>query len=411
VTDANGQATYFFKLASTAQMGNWNYIVKANITKVGYTAVRENQFQVSSTSDLLVAFDRDYYYGGQEAVISFAAILNGQTVPTGEISYTVMLASQLIANATTTDTTASVSIPQDKFGALQVDAKTLINGVVRSDSATVQVVFALLGLTPKSDSYRPGETITFQWSILTGLTEANLAYEIVDSNNLRVANGTLTFAKTGSFEYRVPEASPLLPDSYDATMWMTTPTGGFASDTATVDIVSGTGMELTISIGKSPYTSGEFRPGGKVTVHYDLASFLTEPRSSLRLHVLVSYDPMAFDVIVSSSSGKFTYTIPDDAPMAEHTVTVWAYDAVTGDFLSGDQTAFQVNNQVSGWDRSVGGVSVIDLILLILVIVVIIMLIVVPMMKDRMARPKPPESKPMVMAEEPGKTPPPPPSP
>jgi len=169
-------------------------------------------------------------------------------------------------------------------------------------------------------------------------------------------------------------------------------------------------MELIISVGKSKYTSGEFGPGQKITIHYDLSSYVMSGRPTIRLHVSVSFDPITFDVVVDSPTGTISYTIPKDAPMAQHAVTVWAYDAANGDFLASDQTAFQVNNRVSGWDSSVGGISAIDLVLLILLIIVIVMLIVVPYMKDRMARPKPPESKPMELTppppSEPGKTPP-----
>jgi hypothetical protein len=407
-TNLDGTATYMFKLAESADLGQWNYIVKATVSKVGYSAVRETQFMVEPNSGLVVALDQAYYYGGQEATASFEPILNNMPISVANIGYMFMIGPLVLATGNTNDSSATATIPDGSYGILEVTAFTQINGEIVEGSANAPIHFALLGLTSEKSTYRPGDTVVFQWTIVTGQASADLAYEVFDSNGVRVANGTPAFAKTGSFEFTVPDAGPLLSTSYDATLRMTTPEGGFASDTASVNIVSQT--ELIISVGKSPYTSGEFAPGQKITIYYDLSSYMMSARPTIRLHVSVSYDPITFDVVVNSAKGTISYTIPKDAPMAPHSVSVWAYDAATGDFLASDQTAFQVNNQVSGWDRSIGGVSAIDLVLLILLIIVIIMLIVVPYMKDRMARPKPPESKPMELTppppSEPGKTPP-----
>ena len=407
-TNLDGTASYMFKLAGSSDMRTFNYIVKATISKVGYSTVSETQFAVGTSSHLVVALDQTYYYGGQVATASFEPIFNNMPASATTIGYMFMLGSLLLATGNTTDNSATVTIPDGSYGTLIVEAFTYINGEIAGGGDSAPVYFALLGLTPEQSTYRPGDTVVFQWTIVTGQASADLAYEVFDSNGVRVANGTPAFDKTGSFEFTVPDAGPLLSTSYDATLRMTTPEGGFASDTATVTIVSQT--ELTISVGRSPYTSGEFAPGQKITIHYDLSSYVSAARPTIRLHVQVSFDPTTFDVIVDSPTGKISYTIPKDAPMAPHTVTVWAYDAANGDFLASDQTAFQVNNQVSGWDSSIGGISAIDLILLILLIIVIIMLIVVPYMKDRMARPKPPETKPMELTppppSEPGKSPP-----
>ena len=406
-TNLDGTASYMFKLAGSSDLRTYNYVVKATISKVGYSTVRETQFSVGTSSDLVVVLDQTYYYGGQVATASFQPVFNNMPA-SATIGYIFMLDSLVLATGNTTDNSATVTIPDNSYGTLIVEAFAYINGELVDSGASAPVYFALLGLTPEQSTYRPGDTVTFQWTIVTGQADANLAYEIVDSNGIRVANGTPAFDKTGSFEFTVPDAGPLLPTSYDATLRMTTPEGGFASDTATVNLVSQT--ELIISVGKSKYTSGEFGPGQKITIHYDLSSYAMSARPSIRLHVSVSFDPITFDVVVDSPTGTISYTIPKDAPMAQHSVTVSAYDAANGDFLASDQTAFQVNNQVSGWDRSVGGISAIDLILLILLIIVIVMLIVVPYMKDRMARPKPPESKPMELTppppSEPGKSPP-----
>ena len=408
-TDQSGSAGYAFTLAQSNDLRTSVYIVKATVTKVGYSAVRETQFTVGPTWNLLVSLDRIYYYGGQEATAVFETVLNGVSVEGQVVGYIVRLGPNVLAMGNTTTGSVSVEIPQNVFGLLAVDAKTIINGIQVDTSASAMVLVAQLGLTAEKSSYRPGEKIVFDWSIVTGLTTAYLAYEITDSKGVSVANGTPAFKKTGSFEFTVPEASPLLASSYHATMRMTTVEGGLVTADATVDIIP-SGVELTISIGKSPYVSGEFKPGQKITINYVLSFYQVSFSTALRLHVDVSFDSVGMDVLVGSPSGKISYTIPKDAPMDIHEVTVTAFDAAFGFMLASDTSAFQVNNRVSGWDNSVGGISVIDLVLLILVIVVIIMLIVVPYMKDRMARPKPPESKPMELTppppSEPGKTPP-----
>ena len=409
-TNLNGRVSYMFKLAESADLGVWNYIVKATVSKVGYSAVRETQFTVQPSSDLVVALDQAYYYGGQEATASFAPIRNNLPVSgVVNIGYVFTIGSLVLATGNTTSGSATVTIPESSFGTLVVEAFTHINGVVVGNDASAPVHFALLGLTSEKSTYRPGDTVVFQWTIVTGQASADLAYEVFDSNGVRVTNGTPAFAKTGSFEFTVPDAGPLLSRSYDATLRMTTPEGGFASDTASVTLVDS--MELIITIGKSPYTSGEFGPGQKITIHYELSSYNESARSTIRLELAVSFDPNIYEFIVDSVKGTISYTIQKDAPMGQTYLSVVAYDAANGGPpLASAVTAFQVNNQVSGWDSSVGGISAIDLVLLILLIIVIIMLIVVPYMKDRMARPKPPEAKPMELTppppSEPGKTPP-----
>ncbi len=408
VTDQSGSAGYAFTLAQSRDLNTSVYIVQATVAKVGYSTVRETQFSVGPDWNLLVSLDRFYYYGGQEATATFKTILNGQEIGGQVVGYVIMLGPTVLAIGNTAEGSVSVEVPQAVFGTLSVDAKVILNGIVIERSAAAAVLVAQLGLSAEKSNYRPGEKVVFDWSIVTGLSTADLSYEIVDSNGVAVKNGTLAFAKTGSFEYTVPDASPLLPSSYDATMRLSTTEGALVTAAASVNIIP-FGVELSISVAKSPYVTGDFRPGQKVTINYDLNFYQLKYSTAIRLHVEVSGDPVALDVIVGSPTGKITYSIPNDASVGEHTLTVTAYDAALGFELSTDDSTFIVNNQASGWDRSVGGLSVIDLVLLILLIIVIIMLIVVPMMKDRMARPKPPEeSKPMTMAEEPGKAPPPP---
>ncbi len=406
VTNSTGSASYMFKVADSAAEGN--YIVNATISEAGYTIVRQSQFRVQSSGSLVAAFDQAYYYGGQTATVTFAATLNSKPSALGVVVYTFNLGATTISVGSTTTGSASVLVPGNVSGMLSAWASTQINGNTYYATASTNVCFAQMSLTAATSAYRPGDIVTFDWTIVTGIASANLAYEIRDSNSMLVANGTPVFSKSGSFQLTVPQASSLLSKSYTATLRMTTPQGAYASASATVGLVSND--ELTVWVGKSPYTSGEFAPGDKVTIHYDLSSYTQAPRNSMMLHVFVSYDPISLDVIVTSPSGSITYTIPKSAPVATLGVYVEAYDAATGQYLASGRSAFSVNNQVSGWTTSIAGMSAIDLVILVLLIVVIIMLIIVPFMKDRMARPKPPEAKPMEYTppppSEPGKSPP-----
>ncbi len=399
-TNMDGQAGYSFVLSSSAPEGN--YIVKAVVSKLGYSVTRETQFSVNPRSDLLVSWDKLYYYAGQEATVSFQPILNGQVASVTAIGYMIQIEGQILAMANTTAMSVTVTIPDGYAGFISCMAFTQINGEIVENGASANVVYLELGLTSTASTYRPGETIVFEWSLVTAVASANMAYEIIDEFGVRVATGNPEFAMTGSFEFDVPDANPLISDSYTATLRVTTSTGGFASATASVDIVAD--EELLVWVGDSPYATGEYAPGQKVKIHYEIASYMFTSRPLIRLHVSVSFDPIEFDYVTDAAKGTFTYVIPDNAPNAQLYVYVEAFDAATGDSISTDMTAFVVNNRVSGWDRSIGGMSAIDFVLLVLLVIVIVMLILVPWLKGRMGAPKPPEPAPPADA---GKLPPP----
>jgi hypothetical protein len=78
------------------------------------------------------------------------------------------------------------------------------------------------------------------------------------------------------------------------------------------------------------------------------------------------------------------------------------YDPVQDENLGSDTTQVVINAQLSGWDKSVAGMSAISFTLLILIVIMILLLIIVPFLKGRMGAPK---------AAEPAKVEPPPPAP
>ncbi len=400
-TDQFGDAGYAFTIPSNAVLGTYNYIVKATISKLGYTIQRETQFSVSDSFYLDISWNKAYYVAGEEATVSFQPVLNGQAATVDVIGYTIQTGEQVLASANTTALSVTVTVPAGYSGTIHCDASTHIDGVIVDNSATADVVFAELGLVSRASGYRPGDTLQFEWTIVTSLTSANLTYEIWDGNGLKVASGAPAFAKSGSFEFKVPDANPLIAHSYTAYIAMTSASAGIRTASASVTLVAA--QELLVWA-ESPYATGDFAPGGKVKIHYELAGNVLETRSSIRLHVDADWNTVEFDYVVDKASGTITYTLPKNNPAGPMEISVDAYDAATGAFLGGDTTAIVVNTETSGWDRSIGGMAAIDFVLLVLLIIVIVMLILVPLMKGRMGAPKPPEPEPPADA---GKLPPP----
>ena len=398
-TDQYGQASYAFATSATAADGN--YRVVATISKLGYSVQRETQFSIGEDKSLAISWDKAYYTGGETATVTFEPVLNGAIATVSSVGYLIQLNGQVLAQANTTSLSASVTVPEGITGMLMCMAFTHINGQIIENSAVADVVFAELGLTSVASSYRPGDTIEFVWSIVTALTGANLTYEIVDDKGVRVESGTLEFAKTGTFDYKVPDASPLLSQEYTATMWMST-SSGVSTAHATVDLIGV--QELVVWVADSKYSSGDYAPGQKIKINFrlDANTFASPPL--IRLHVSTSWDPIQFDYVSDKASGSVTYTIPDDAPVGPFYIMVTASDAATGASLGDDTTSITVNNRLGTWDRSIGGMAAIDFLLLVLLIIVIVVLILVPVLKGRMGAPKAPE--PVPPAEE-GKLPPP----
>ena len=389
-TDAYGDAGYSFVLSDTATEGN--YVVTATISKLGYSITRQTQFSVDPWWNMVVSFDKMYYYGGQEATISFQAVLNGQPATVTTVGYMVQINGKVLEAANTTESSVTVTIPEGYAGPIWAYAYTHIMGVIVQNTAFAQVLDLALELVASSSNYRPGDTLEFRWCVVTEVESATLAYEITDSWGVRVASDSPEFEMTGSFEFEVPDANPLLATSYHAVLRMTTSTGAYVDASASTFLVAD--EELLVWVGDSKYATGEFAPGQAVKIHYELASYVFEARPLVRLHVSADYDPMEYDYIVDEAEGSITYVLPDDAPNAQIDISVTAWDASTGDYISEDGTALVVNNRAGGWDRSIGGMSAIDFVLLVLLIIVIVMLILVPWMKGRMGAPKAPEPAP-----------------
>ena len=385
-TDLQGEVTHTFKLVDAAAKGT--YVVSAEISKVGFSTTVIGMFSVTVGGSISVLLDKSYYYGGDTVTATITPIWDGKVVSVDNLGYAFSLDTGLLAWGNTSQTTLSVALPTDYYGNVGLGVSAYYSGRMISgfDSATVHL--ADIALTVQNDRYRPGDSVVFDWKITTGVATGNLQYEIVDSNGVKVKSEAPTYSTTGTFSQDVPLVNP--PSSYAAHMWMTTETGGFAQASLTVSMMAN--HELKIWVDKSKYSNGMYKPGETVKLHYSIGEYTMAPLETYRLYVYSSYNAVGTYYIVTDTTGYIEFAIPSDAPSAPFGIYAYLYDPATpGPALSSDSTAITVSNQLTGWDRSVAGMSAINFTILVLLIIMILLLIVMPFLKGRMGAPKTPE--------------------
>ncbi|MBU0624416.1 MAG: hypothetical protein KJ672_06180, partial [Candidatus Thermoplasmatota archaeon] len=371
-TDLQGQVTHTFTLVDAAADGA--YIVSAKTTMVGFSATAIGLFQVQSTGEILVNLDKDRYYGGDEIVATLTPLWNGKVVDVSSFAYGFMIDTGVLVWGNTSETTVSATIPADYYGDIDIGVTAYYNGIMISGSDSSVVRFADITLTSQKSGYRPGDTLVFDWNILTGASTGILMYEISDSNGLLVMSDSPAFATTGSFSQLVPTVNA--PGQYYVHMWMTTAAGGYADADLTVNMLNA--HELQIWVEKSGYADGTYKPGQTVKLHYSIGTYATEPLKSYRLYVSTSYNPVGMQFIVTDSTGTVEFALPSDAPAAQIGIYATLIDPVTSGWVSDDSTAITVSGQLTGWDKSVAGMSAIDFSILLLLIIMILLLIVMP---------------------------------
>ena len=176
--------------------------------------------------------------------------------------------------------------------------------------------------------------------------------------------------------------------SYTATLTLRSGVGGVETASATVTIFDD--YDLMIWISGSPYTSGMFRPGDNVKVSYSINTYSQANLPVYEIVLWLSWSDSPVTVLVTDPEGSITVKVPTAVPSGWVGVDANVYDGVGGGYLSSDSTMFMVNAELSAWDRSVGGISLIDLIILLLLIIIVLVMIVMPMWKKRMGAPKEP---------------------
>ncbi|MGQ9586821.1 MAG: hypothetical protein ACUVT7_00345 [Thermoplasmata archaeon] len=384
VTALNGAAVHTFTLIDDAAQGV--YVVNATISKVGFSVNRMTMFEVDWDGELILHLNKDTYYGGEEATLSFRVLWNNKEV-SANIGYVATGDTGIIQTGNSSGDDVTIAIPDNYYGGLSVSATTNLNGHMLSDVVSADVRFADIALNVQNTHYRPGDTLVFDYDIVTGLSSGNLEYAVFDNDGVKVAGEALAFEKSGSFEYDVPTAE--WSDGYNALLVMTDGAGGYASASASADIISD--YTLRIWVERSGYASGEFKPGDTATVHYSIESYVFDHLPVYRLLVYISGDPVARSILVNEPTGTFTYEIPSDAYSGGIGISAYLYDPMDpmGGWISNDYATIMVNNNLSGWDRSIGGMSAIDFTLLLLIVIMIILLIVIPFLRTRMGREKP----------------------
>lgn len=384
-SDLLGEVTHTFTLVDAAADGT--YIVSAKITMVGFSTTVIGLFQVRSTGEILVKLDKERYYGGDEIVATLTPLWNGKVVEVSNFGYAFFIDTGVLVWANTSDTTVSATIPTDYYGDIGIGVSAYYNGIEIDGGDGSEVRFADITLTAQMNDYRPGDNLVFDWNIVTGRSAGTLMYEISDSNGMLVISDSPAFATTGSFSQLVPTVNA--PEHYYVHMWMTTATGGYADASLTVDMLNS--HELQIWVEKSGYADGTYKPGQTVKLHYSIGAYVMEPLRSYILHVTTDYNPVGMDFILTDPVGTVEFALPSDAPAAEMRISASLIDPVNGP-VSSDTTAITVGGQLTGWDKSVAGMSAIDFSILLLLIIMILLLIVMPFLKGRMGAPKPAEA-------------------
>jgi uncharacterized protein (UPF0333 family) len=339
-------------------------------------------FAVEWNGALTMSFDKSSYYGGDAIVVSYRTVWNGQEMTGLSISYRATVSYGVLTTGNTTTNEAEIEIPDDYYGWVTVTSSANINGRIYETGNMVWVFIASIVLTTDQDNYRQGDTIVFNFNIVTSLTDGNLMFEITDAMDVKVETDTPDFATSGSFSYDVPSENP--STSYTAWMVMTTESGSYLSASKTVTITEN--YEIQIWLGKSGYATGEFKPGQTVKVHYTINAYA----SQLPLYEIVlnsNLDSVAQTYLVTETSGTLDYVVPEHAPSMIVMMDAELNNGLTGGPLTDTpegSTVFMVNSELGAWDKSIGGMSAIDFLLLVLIIVMILLLVIVPFLKGKM---------------------------
>lgn len=393
-TGANGEISYAFTLVPEAAIGV--YTVEATVSKVGFSTVAATNFEVYEWGYLSVRFDKDYYISGETMTMTFEAFWQGQEVSIGTILVAVMTDMGMLTVGNTSTMSFTAQLPADYVGDVEVSATGYYGDEVLTTWTWTTVVAGGLLITVNKDTYLPGDKLTFTWNVVGPVTAGTLNYQLW-SENVLMETASPAFAKTGKITVDVPETDPAW--GYGVWMSLMTSSGSYSESSATTYLVDDGSMRIWAE--KSKYADGSFKPGQTVKINYEIFNFWTGPLPLYQLIISCDYDPAETSVFVTEAKGVVDYTLPSDMPSGMVDIEVVLWDPVEGDELSSDTTSVMVNNQLSAWDRSVGGMAAIDLLIVLLLIVMIVVLIVMPFIKGRQPKASAPAEEPPPPAEPP----------
>jgi len=91
----------------------------------------------------------------------------------------------LLVASNTTGTSVSADLPAGYYGYVVIEAHAWYNDVPIGGADFAQVRLANLLLAVDNAAYRPGDTVTFDWQIVTSVDAGTLIYEIADEAESR----------------------------------------------------------------------------------------------------------------------------------------------------------------------------------------------------------------------------------
>ncbi len=376
MTDQDGIITYAFKLSPDAAIGT--YSVEVTVTKVGSSTVAATIFSVSEWGYLSVMFDKDYYLSGDSMFITFEAFLEGQQVYLDSMLVTVTTDWGLLLIGNTSTMAMTAQLPTDYVGQVWVYATGYYDDRVFSTTTWIDVYGVSIAILPNKSAFEPGDTLIFTWNVNGPVSNGTLTY-ILWGGGVYIETASPMFARTGTVTFEVPLVDPEY--SYGVWISMLTDTGSYSEDSATV-YIAGDG-ELSVWVEKSKYADGSFKPGQTVKIHYEIFNFWTDPLPMYALVVSCDFDTTEFYFFVTEASGVVEYPLPVDLSTGMLVIDVELWDPASWDDLSEDSTTVMVNNRLSAWDTSIGGMAASDFLIMLLIVVMIIVLIVMPFIKGR----------------------------
>jgi hypothetical protein len=394
ITDVTGVILYEFDLSTGATKGT--YIVTATVSKLGYEVVRMATFEVEWDGELTVTFGKDYYYSGQTATFSFKVVWNNVELDANSVYYMVYDDYGMVATGNTSSGEGAYEIEPDYVGEIAVQAVTVYDGYFLNGGDVVDVYMADVVVFPMDEYYRAGDTIVFIYQIITEKDNATVSYAITDEDGVRVAEGDLPFALAGSFEFAVPLVSP--SGEYTARIAVDDGAGHVVSDTATAWLFAEYEIQIWVE-SSAGFTSRAFEPGTTVVFGYKILNVGVAHLDVYRISFYASTDWIDHNMLVSSPTGTFEFEVPDSAGDGTYWMYAYLVNPVDSDLLSSDSASFAVKSEQSVWDKSVGGLSLFNVLVLILLLVMVILLIVVPFLKGRMGAEQGPPPRSMEAVE------------
>jgi hypothetical protein len=359
-------------------------------------------FNIELEYSLDVQLDRDEYFGGQTASVSFTTMWGTEEVANNSVFYIIYTNAGNLTVGNTSSGEASFEVPLEFVGWMYVEAVTIINGYFLDGWAQAWVQKAYIALVPAVEIYSGGDAVLWNFEILTMMTSGLLSYEIEDDAGNPVAATSMTFATSGTISYTVPTDDP--SGSYTITVTLKDGLGNNVDASSTMWLQE----EYTITVwleSDSGFVSRAFEPGDEVDFGYAITTNGATHRSVYEITFYTSVDYIEMSVLTTSQSGTLTVTVPGDATDGAYAIVVTLRDGVSGSWLSGDDVQFDLMTDQSGWSKEIAGMSAIDFTILVLIIVMIVLLIVVPFLKGRSGPILKPKAKheqaPMPMIEQP----------